>query len=152
MGAPSGHQTQEVVMSYFTGPHLRIYAPEFSLEQRKIMAQELTQAIADALQLDEVRQASILIHFCVCRLDCTAVGGRLLSETEEPYYHLEFCGHALSQERKAALGRRLMPLMQELLNVPPSEAQRISLIFNEVPPGDWLMGTRRVSAPFKSMV
>jgi len=45
-----------------------------------------------------------------------------------------------------------MPLMQELLNVPPSEAQRISLIFNEVPPGDWLMGTRRVSAPFKSMV
>jgi phenylpyruvate tautomerase PptA (4-oxalocrotonate tautomerase family) len=134
----------EVAMSYFNGPYLRIYAPEFSLEQRKIMAAELTDAIAHALQLEREHRETIRIHFCTCHWDNISVGGRLLSETEEHYYHMEFCGRALNQECKAALGRRLMPLMQELLNVPASEGHRISLIFHEVPPGDLLMGSRRV--------
>lgn len=130
-------------MSYFTGPYLRIFAPEFSLEQRKIMAAELTEAIAQALQLEQEQREEIRIHFCLCHWDNIAVGGRLLSETEEHYYHLEFCGRALNQERKSALGRLLLPLMQELLNVPAAEGERISLIFNDVPPEDLVMGGRR---------
>ena len=132
-------------MSYFTGPYLRIYAPEFSLEQRKIMAVELTDAIAQVLRLDGPKAEAIRIQFCPCGMDSVAVGGRLLSELEEHYYHLEFCGCALNQECKGALGRRLMPLMQELLNVPPVEGYRISLIFHEVPQGDLLMGRRHFS-------
>lgn len=132
-------------MSYFTGPYLRIYAPDCSLEQRKIMAAELTEAIADVLQLTGHRQEAIQVHFCPYHLDAVSVGGRLLSETEEPHYHLEFFGCALCQEKKAALGRRLMPLLQELLNIPYAEVSRISLIFHEVPPGDLLMGSRTLA-------
>lgn len=137
-------------MSYFTGPYLRIYAPEFSLEQRKIMAAELTDAIAVALNLDMSRRSTIRIHFCLCRLDSLAIGGRLLSETEECYYHLEFYDQALSQERKAALGRYLMPLMLELLCIPVTEACRVSLIFNEIPAGDLIIGHHRMLEPATS--
>lgn len=130
-------------MSYFTGPYLRIYAPECSLEQRKIMAAELTDAIATTLQLNEAHRQSIQIHFSSCHLDSVAVGGRLLSETQEPYYHLEFCDLGLSQSRKAELGRALMPLMLELLNLPPAEQHRVSLVFHEIPAGDRMIGPNR---------
>jgi phenylpyruvate tautomerase PptA (4-oxalocrotonate tautomerase family) len=136
-------------MSYFTGPYLRIYAPEFSLEQRKIMASELTDAIAAALHLNENRRNGVQVHFCSCRSDSLAIGGRLLSETEESYYLLEFHDFALNQERKA-LGRHLMPLLLELLSIPPAEQCRVSLIFHEVPPGDLIIGHHRLAEPATS--
>jgi phenylpyruvate tautomerase PptA (4-oxalocrotonate tautomerase family) len=133
-------------MSYFTGPYLRIYAPKCSLEQRKIMAAELTEAIAVSLQLDNRQRQSIQIHFNHCHLDAVAVGGRLLSETQEPYYHLEFCDIGLNQVKKAELARCLMPLMLELLNWPPAEQHRVSLVYHEIPVADRLIGSSRQAA------
>lgn len=127
-------------------PYLKIYAPDFSFEQKKIMAAELTDCIALALDLPEAERDRITIHFLPYRLENMAIGGRLLSETEEPDYHLEFYDAALTQPKKEKLLRYLMPLMLEQLGLPPSGAGRLNILFRACQPDDLAIGGKFTDA------
>ena len=110
-------------------PYLRIHAPELSFEQKKIMAAELTDAILTILERPPEARDYATIQFIPYRLENMAVGGRLLSETEEPSYQLEFHSFPLTQQQKDVLVQRLMPLLLDLLHLPPSAQDRITLLF-----------------------
>lgn len=110
---------------------LRIYAPKFSFEQKKIMATELTDAMVQAFAQPNSAASEISIHFIPYQLENMAAGGRLLSETEEPLYHLDFISQSLSSAQFEALQQRLMPLLLELLGLKESEAHRITFLFHE---------------------
>ena len=138
-------------MSSFSGPYVRISAPELSFEQRKIMARELTEAISDVLQLNPHQTEALQVQFCSYRMDAMAVGGRLLSETEEPHYCLEILGSHLFPDRQEALGRRLLPLMLELVSLPAHEENRVSLIFNEISKWNGKTSAQFVGEPSRSL-
>lgn len=121
-------------------PYLKLYAPEFSFEQKKIMAAELTDCIVTALALPQTARDQVTIQFMPYRLENMAIGGRLLSETEAPDYHLEFYDTALTPHKKEALARQLIPLVMEQLGLHPTEADRLSILFRSCHPGDLAMG------------
>jgi hypothetical protein len=119
---------------------LRIHAPDFPFEQKKIMAAELTDAVASSLGLPPEARQHLAIEFIPYRLENMAVGGRLLSETEEPSYQLEFQGFPLTPRQQEALSEQLMPLLLELLHLPPSERERIAFLFQEQARGSVALG------------
>lgn len=112
-------------------PHLRIYTPDISFEQKKIMAAELTDALAAAFRIALVDRESISIQFIPYRLENVALGGRLISETEEPVYRLELFASEPTPAAQQSLRESLFPLSLELMGLPPSESHRLSLAIIE---------------------
>lgn len=123
-------------------PYLLIAGPECSLEQRKIMASELTEAILNALQLPEESRNWITVHFFPILSEQLAIGGNLLSSMEETAYYCQFLDINLNTQKKEALTLHLFPLLMELLGVPAAQAHRIKLLFQDCPADNVVIGGR----------
>jgi hypothetical protein len=120
--------------------HLKIHAPAFSFEQKKIMAQELTDAVLQAMALPESERERILLQFIPYQPSDVALGDRLVSETEEPPCWLEIVGSGFTLARKEKLLHHLIPLMLELMKLPADAAGRLSIRFREYRVEDFIIG------------
>lgn len=121
-------------------PYLLIMGPEFSLEQRKIMAAELTGALMEALEFSEDRRNWITVQFIAYAPDQIAEGGRLLSETEERSYYCQFLDFDLNMTKKKRLNAAIFPKLMELLGLDGSQTMQIKLLFQECSPQDVVIG------------
>jgi phenylpyruvate tautomerase PptA (4-oxalocrotonate tautomerase family) len=121
-------------------PFLRFYSPELPVEQKRLMAQELTEAVLRALHLPDQARDWTTVQFVPFRSEDFAVAGRLMSDTDRPDYHLEFTDRGLNRTKKEALVRILTPLLARLLDLPPDETDRINIQFNEYHPEDMAVG------------
>ncbi len=118
-------------------PYLRLETPAFSLEQKKIMAAELTDAVMACLNFPHNWRERIIIHFTPYQADDLAVGGRLASETEEPIYRLGFFDAGLSAAKRKKLTNALMPVFLELLGLGNGLSKQVQLLFFETQPEEW---------------
>ncbi|HEY9746503.1 MAG TPA: hypothetical protein V6C99_09840 [Oculatellaceae cyanobacterium] len=121
-------------------PYLLVVGPEFSTEQRKIMAQELTDGLMNALQLPEACRNWVTVQFFSYHPDQIAVGGRLLSEIEERNYYCLFQDIHLSDEKKEKIVTHIFPLLLELLGLDASQAEQVKMLFNNCAPDDVVIG------------
>lgn len=67
-------------------PGLRFYSPELSVEQKRIMAKELTEAVVSSLKLLEQGRNWTIVQFMPFKLENFAIGGRLMVDTQDPFY------------------------------------------------------------------
>lgn len=121
-------------------PYLLLMGPSFSFEQRKIMAFELTDAILSALRLPEASRDWITIQFLTYRGDQLSVGGRLLSEIEEPNYYCQFFDIKLTQEKRERMITTIFPLLMETLGLTSSQATQIKILFQDCAPENVVIG------------
>jgi len=126
-------------------PYLLVTGPEFSLEQRKIMAAELTDAVITALQLPKNKRDWITVHFTTYPPDHVSVGGRLLSEIEERSYYCQFLDVDLTLEKKEILNAAIFPLLMELLGLDAAQAKKIRMLFQSCSREDVVIGGRFLS-------
>jgi phenylpyruvate tautomerase PptA (4-oxalocrotonate tautomerase family) len=121
---------------------LRLYSPELSQQQRRIVARDLTNGVIRALHLPEQARAGITIHFMPYRLDDIAVGGEILSDLAEADHIVEISDRGLTWEKKDALNREMTPLLARLLGLELAQTSKINLIFRNYEPHDVAVGGR----------
>jgi phenylpyruvate tautomerase PptA (4-oxalocrotonate tautomerase family) len=121
---------------------LRLYSPELSTEQKRLIARSLTDGIIRSLHLPVQAQAEITIQFLPFRLEDVAVGGELLSDSGPANYLLEIADRGLTREKKDALNRDLTPLLGRLLDLEMDQWGKVYLVFRNYEPHDIAVGGR----------
>jgi phenylpyruvate tautomerase PptA (4-oxalocrotonate tautomerase family) len=121
---------------------LRLYSPELSTEQKRLIARGLTDGVIRSLHLPVQARTAITIHFLPFRLEDVAVGGELLSDAGPANYLLEISDRGLTREKKDALNRDLTPLLARLLDLEMDQWGKVFLVFRNVEPHDIAVGGR----------
>jgi phenylpyruvate tautomerase PptA (4-oxalocrotonate tautomerase family) len=121
-------------------PYVRIFTPDLSLDDKRSLAQELTEIIFTVIP-DQPRTWTT-IHFFPLSLENVAVGGRMVSDTNEPEYHLEFGAPALGRSKKERLVQEITPVMMRRLGLTREQAYRINITFYDYGPHDVAVGGR----------
>jgi phenylpyruvate tautomerase PptA (4-oxalocrotonate tautomerase family) len=68
------------------------------------------------------------------------VGGRLLSEIEEPNYYCQFFDISLTQEKRERMISEVFPILMETLGLKPSQAMQIKILFQDCVPDNVVIG------------
>jgi phenylpyruvate tautomerase PptA (4-oxalocrotonate tautomerase family) len=122
--------------------YLRLFSPELSAQQKRIMARGLTDGVIRALHLPDQARAGITIHFMPYRLDEIAVAGELLSDAAQADHFVEISDRGLTEEKRAALNRELTPLLARLLGLELAQLCKVHLVFRNYEPHDVAVGGR----------
>lgn len=126
-------------------PHLKLTAPPLSVEQKRRIARELTEATGRALDLPGHELAWTTVRFAPLALEDLAVGGTLACDTLDPAYELEFAEPGLSREQKILVVRTLTPLLARLFGIGPEKFHKIAIRFTTYELADQAVGGRFVS-------
>jgi phenylpyruvate tautomerase PptA (4-oxalocrotonate tautomerase family) len=127
-------------------PGLRFYSPELPVEQKSIIAKELTEAVARSLNLQESGRNWTIVQFMPFKLENVALGGRLMNlDAANPFYYLEILDSGWNREKKETLVRELTPLLAKLLNLEPAQLYKLSILFQEYNPEDMARAGRFLS-------
>lgn len=117
-------------------PGLRFYSPELPVEEKRIIAKELTEAVVRSLNLHEEGRYWTLVHFMPFKLEDFAIGGTLVADSQNPCYYLEITERDLTPEKKETLVRELTRVLANLFNLGPDQLYKINIIFLEYKPED----------------
>jgi phenylpyruvate tautomerase PptA (4-oxalocrotonate tautomerase family) len=131
-------------------PYLRLYSPELSLDQKRRIARELTEAMMKILHQKEDERYWCTLQFVPYRLEDFAVGGRLAYDSMQADYYLEYGDHHLTQERREKIAQGLTPLLAELLDLKPTETHRIQIQFKPFDTRDLTIGGTALSRFLKT--
>ncbi len=101
-----------------------------TLEQKKIIAKEVTEAILQALHLPEEARNWTTIQFNAFNLEDMVIGGELLSEHNDKAadYHILIRERNLDERKKKALVDKLTPLFARIFNLNEENEEHLSKI------------------------
>ncbi|MBV8883846.1 MAG: hypothetical protein JO235_07575 [Chroococcidiopsidaceae cyanobacterium CP_BM_RX_35] len=117
-------------------PGLRFYSPELSVQEKRILAKELTEEIVCSLNLQVEYCNWTFIQFIPYELEDFAVGSKLIIDTQNPWYYLEIVERDLTIEKKEVVARNLTSLLGKLLKLKTEELYKINILFLEYRPED----------------
>ena len=138
-------------------PYLRLFCPELTVKQKKLIAKELTNAATRSFKLTKDYRNRCTVQFVQFELEDVALDGKLVSDGGEPDYLLEVSYRKLSEAPKRAFVREATSSLAKLLNLkrrswlarllritdPP--LFRISILFREHSDDDFAVGGRFLS-------
>ncbi|MBV9386749.1 MAG: hypothetical protein JOZ78_10010 [Chroococcidiopsidaceae cyanobacterium CP_BM_ER_R8_30] len=117
-------------------PGLRFYSPEISVEEKRILAKELTKEVVSSLNLPTELSNWTFIHFVTYKLEEFAIGGNLVLDTQGPWYFLEITERNWDIEKKQTVVRNITLLLSKLLKLKSEEIYKINIILLEYKPED----------------
>jgi len=133
-------------------PLLRFHSTELSLDQRRMVARELTDAMARARRLEGPERDWCTVHFMPFAPDEVAIGGTLIADGKVPEFWLELSDHGLGRRDKRRLVKALTGAVVRAFDLPPEERYRISIVFRDYDAGDLAIGGTFVNEMWKQAV
>ena len=121
-------------------PYLRLYSPSLSIELKRKLAFQLTEALLNALGLDDTYRHRTMIHFAPFHPDDIAVGGELISDGGAPDYLLEITERSLSGAQKSAAVNALVPVLMKNFGLRKEQSWKVNIRFESYEPSDFAVG------------
>lgn len=110
-------------------PFIRVFVPQPTIEQKRAIAQKITDTVLDVLKMPDTSKDWTTIHFVGYEPEDLAVGGKLTADGAAPEYLIEYTDIAPSQGIKDQLAHRLTHSLGEALELGPNERLKINVTF-----------------------
>lgn len=121
-------------------PFLRLYSPSLSIELKRKLAVQLTEAAIRGLEYPEEVQQRTTIHFVAIEPDDVAVAGVLVSDGGTPDYTLEVTERHLTQAKKHAVVKELMPVLMKNFGLRQEQRWKVNIKFSSYALEDFAVG------------
>lgn len=121
-------------------PYLRLYSPSLSIELKRKLAIELTEAALTGLDYDDEARQRTTIHFVAIEPDDIAVAGELISDGGSPDYTLELTERHLNHDKKHAVVKTLLPVLMRNFGLRKEQRWKVNIKFNSYQPEDFAVG------------
>jgi phenylpyruvate tautomerase PptA (4-oxalocrotonate tautomerase family) len=121
-------------------PYLRLYSPTLSIELKRKLAFQLTDATLRGFGYqDEARQRTT-IHFVAFEPDDIAVAGELVADVGAPDYTLEVTEHDISDAQRRSVVKELLPVLMQNFGLRKEQRCKVNIKFNTFSPSDLAVG------------
>jgi phenylpyruvate tautomerase PptA (4-oxalocrotonate tautomerase family) len=121
-------------------PFLRLYSPSLSLELKRKLALQLTEATLRGFGYsDEARQRTT-IRFIACEPEDMAVGGELVSDAGGPDYTVEVTEHGITDVQRHLVVKELMAVLMQSFGLRKEQWWKINIKFDSFSPSDLAVG------------
>ncbi|GAC1645909.1 MAG: hypothetical protein NVS9B15_03670 [Acidobacteriaceae bacterium] len=121
-------------------PYLRLCSPALSIELKRKLAFQLTEAVLECFGLDEEVRHRTTIHFDSFEPQDMAVGGELVSDGSAPDYTLEITERELTEKQKRAALKSLLPVLMKNFGLRKEQSWKVNIRFNSYRPSDFAVG------------
>jgi phenylpyruvate tautomerase PptA (4-oxalocrotonate tautomerase family) len=121
-------------------PYLRFYTPELTVEQKRDIARDITEAMLRALRLPLEARDWTIVHFFPFSPENYAVGGVLSSDSGVVDYHLEVSDRSLTQPMRERIVAEVTPTLVRLLGLKDDDRFKINIIFRSYSLDDLAIG------------
>lgn len=126
-------------------PYLRLYMPQLSVEKKRVLAREITEALTEALHLPMPIGEWCTIHFIPLRSEDIAVGGQLACDGAEPSYLIEITDREFTAETKESVVEELRPIFMRHLGLRRDQVFDLNFRFYVCEAKDFAIGGRFLS-------
>lgn len=130
-------------------PYLRITCPELSSEQKRAIAQQLTQEINDLFYSSkggpsrEELRSHTTVHFMPYKNDDVYIGGQTTQERDGTDLTLELSDWNMSVKQQKKVAEHLTPVLAKLFGV--KDLESVNIRFHSYPPTDFSVGGKLIS-------
>lgn len=122
--------------------HLNVVFPKCPVEQRAQLCKNLTETVANVLNLPMEVRRRISIRLDMFEMNETARGGQLLSAKEHQMYHIDLFSPGLSEQHKRELVRHLTTAFCDSLGVAQQHRDDVFITIHQFKPEDVATGGR----------
>lgn len=126
-------------------PYLRLFIPDLTLEKKRTLVSEITEALIEALHLPPIVGEWCTIHLVPLKSDCIAIGGKLVADGAEPSYLVEVTDRELNQDARQAIVDALKPLLSRHLGLRPDQSFDLNFKFSVCEAKDFAIGGQFLS-------
>jgi phenylpyruvate tautomerase PptA (4-oxalocrotonate tautomerase family) len=133
---------KSLLISFKVGPmpFLRLYSPALSIELKRKLAFQLTDAALRGFGYQDEARRRTTIHFVAIEPDDMAVAGELISDVGAPDYTLEVTEHDISDTQRHSIVKELLPVLMQNFGLRKEQRWKINIKFTTFSPSDLSVG------------
>ena len=121
-------------------PHLRLFSPALSIELKRKLALQLTEAALLGFGYSEDARQRTTVQFVGIEPDDVAIAGELVSDGGSPDYTLEITERHLTDEKKHAAVKELLPVLMSNFGLRKEQRWKVNIKFQGYQLEDFAVG------------
>lgn len=125
--------------------HMSVTIPKATVEQRVALVKNLTETVANVLQLPQDVRRRISVRIDMYESQEVARDGRMLDIKQHPLSHIELYSPELPYDRKRELVRHLTTALCETLGFTPEQRDEVFITFHQFRPENIATGGHLVA-------